>query len=272
MSRSCALVLATVACALAPLAARADVVTFQFTGRITDTILQSGIYQPVPATTFPSSWIGQTVSGSIRMDFTHREPLILEEGQYSQVSATFDQPDASWLSMTVNQPDGSTLVIPSGPVLDLNVDPAFCPECNDAYSHINNGWVSFWSPNDPPQDGFYVQRTLINGLEQYPRQQFQLHLRGVGSENGGLVDTIDYRQVRFDPRFATWDNYGVVDHYPSADYRSTYAFTVLSLTSQVAAVPEPSAYLLAGAGMLAMFMVRRRRPAARAALPLAPAG
>jgi hypothetical protein len=225
----------------------------------TDSVLQSGIYQPAPPSSFLAGWIGQPVSGSIRMDFTAREPRIIEAGEYSQASATFDQPDATWLSMTLHQPDGSTLVIPSGPVLDMNVDPAFCPECNDAYSHIANGWVPSWSPDDAPYDSFYAQRTLINGLEPYPRQQFQLQLRGVGAEGNGLVDSIDYREARFDPRFANWDNHAYVDHYPSADHRATYAFTVLSLSSQVAAVPEPSVYFMAGAGVLVMFMARRRR-------------
>lgn len=257
MLRSCVLAVATAACTLAPVAAQADVVTFHFTGLISETVLQGGVYRPVVTPTIPSSWIGQPVSGSIRMDFTDREPVILEPGHLSQVGTTFDQPDPSWLSVTLNQPDGSTLVIPSGPALGMDVGD--CLECNDAYSSITNGWVPSWSPGDAPQDGFYAQRTLINWPEPYPRQTFQLVLSGSGPQAGGLVDNVDYRRVRFIPSFADQVNYGVVDHYPSADYRSTYAFTVLSLTSQVAAVPEPSVYLMAGAGALLMFMARRRR-------------
>lgn len=256
MFRSCAFALATAVCALAPTLARAEVLTFQFTGRITDTVLQSGLQQA--STPAPDSWLGQLISGSIRMDLTTMEPRLLEPG-YSQVSKTFDRPFSQWLTVTVKQPDGSALVIPSGPVLDLHVDPAYCGECDDAYSHLANAWVSSPNPGELAQDSFYVQRTMIDGLEPFPRQHFQLAVRGVGPEGDGLVDSADYRQAHFDLSHANWDNHGYVEDFPSAGHHSSYAFTVLSLSSQVAAVPEPSVYALAGAGALVLLLAARRR-------------
>jgi hypothetical protein len=257
MVRTSARVLALVACFLVPGFAHADVLTFQFTGRIDETVLQSGTQQTL-ATAFPSSWIGQTVSGTVRMDFGIMEPRLLETDRYSQVSKTADEPYAHWLTVSVNQPDGSTLVIPSGPVLDIELPPGFCPECDDAYSQITNGWVSANAPGDPALDSFYVQRNLINGLEPFPRQTFMLNLAGVGPAGAGLADSVDYRQANFDPSFANTTNFGYVDHFPSAGQHLSYAFTVLSLSSQVAAVPEPGVMVLAGAGGLMLLLARRR--------------
>lgn len=261
MVRSCAFALATAACFLASNVARADVLTLDFTGRIDSTVLQSGTQQTF-ATQFPSSWIGQTVTGTIRMDFGIMEPRLLETDRYSQVSKTFVEPYSHWLTVTVHQPDGSTLVIPSGPVLDIQLPPGFCGECDDAYSEIMNGRRPGNDPSQPAQDGFYVQRTLINGIEPLPRQQFMMGLYGTGPAGAGLVDSVDYRQFDIDPSFATVTNYGFVDHYPSAGEHLNYAFTVLSVDTQIAAVPEPGVFVLAGVGGLVLLLARRRATAA----------
>jgi hypothetical protein len=160
--------------------------------------------------------------------------------------------------VTVHQPDGSTLVIPSGPVLDIKLPPGFCGECDDAYSEITNGWVG-QDPSAPPQDAFYVQRTLINGLEPFPRQQFMMGLYGSGAQGAGLVDSVDYRQANFDPSFANTTNYGFVDHFPTAGQHLNYAFTVLTLDSQVTSVSEPGVLALGSAGVLVLLLAKRRR-------------
>lgn len=241
------------ACALAPNLTRADVVTYDFTGRISHTILQSGIPQTFPSVV-PDSWVGQLISGSIRMDFGLNGPNI--GSTYSQIGSV---PDPQWLTITLHQPDGQTLVVPSGPALGINLPPGFCGECNDAYSYVMNGWRS---PNDPtaaPQDAFYVQRTLINGLEPFPRQHFSINLQGLAVSQAGLTDSTDYRQIHVDPSFANVTNYGYVEHIPTGSDSLVYSFTVLSLTSQVAAVPEPGVFVLAGIGAGVIFLVRRRK-------------
>jgi len=241
--------------------AQADVLTFRFTGRISDTILQSGIQQQAE-THIPDSWLGQAVSGTFSMDLTGMEPRILEPG-YSQLAKTADRPRSDWLTVTVNQPDGSTLVIPSGPVRDIDLLPGFCPECDDAYSHITNQWVPSWDPGASPRDSFYAQRTLNNDVAPFPRQSFQINLSGNGPEADRLVDSIDYRQATFDASLANWDNHGYVTDSPSAGHQTVYAFTVLSLTSHVSAVPEPGALLMAGAGALGLLLARRRHVSTR---------
>ena len=255
MSRSRTLALVAAAGLMVSTIARAEVLTFHFTGRISDTVLQSGFMQPAEPLA-PDGWLGQTMSGTFSMNLTGMEPRVIEPG-YSQLARTADRPRADWLTVTVDQPDGSTLVIPSGPV--LGTGPGSCAECDDAYSHIADRRVPSWAPGDPPQDSFYTQRTRVNGLAPFPRQQFQISLRGIGPEADGLVDSIDYRRATFNVGSANWDNYGYIDNSPSIGHRSVYAFNVLSLTSQVSPVPEPGTLAMAGVGAWCLLAARRRR-------------
>lgn len=247
----------TAACAvvpaLVPASARAEVVTYDFTGRISNTILQSGIPQSFPSVV-PDSWVGQLVSGSIRMDFGLSEPST--GSTFSQIGSV---PDPQWLTITLHQPDGQTLVVPSGPALGINLPPGFCGECNDAYSYVMNDWRSPDDPTGAAQDAFYVQRTLINGLEPYPRQHFSINLQGLANAQPGLTDSADYRSVHVNPSFADITNYGYVEHIPTGSSSLVYSFTVLSLTSQVTAVPEPGVFVLAGIGGVVLFFARRRQ-------------
>ncbi|HEX6704406.1 MAG TPA: hypothetical protein VF169_06555 [Albitalea sp.] len=233
MSRTWVLA-ALCAAVLATTSARADVVTFDFTGRISDTLLLSGIEQP--AQPIPASWLGLMVSGTVRMDFETIEPRVLEPG-VTQVSKTFDFPFADWMTVTVHQPDGSILSFPSGPA----PGPFPAPESNDAYSVIYN---------TAQQDWFYAQRSFSMAPD-FPQQIFAIDVRGVGAGHLHLTDSSDYRHVHFDVSQANWHNYGSVWFYSAAGVGVGYGFTVLSLTQAVSAspIPEPASSLTLVAGL-----------------------
>lgn len=215
--------------------AQADVVLFDFTGVVSTSVLGGGTMETLEQSTLPSSWIGQLVSGTIRMDLSaagHQE--YFPDLGMSQVSTTSEFPNADWLQTTVHQPDGSTVVIASGPA----PDPYPILEGNDAYSHIRNS---------TDVDEFYVQRNFTNTVT-YPQQFFSISL---SSRFGGLglTDSSDYRNVHFDVAQANWNNFGLVTKLDAAGVGYQYGFQVLSLNQSVAAIPEPSTWLLMAVGI-----------------------
>ncbi|HSI51392.1 MAG TPA: PEP-CTERM sorting domain-containing protein [Ideonella sp.] len=249
--RTLSVVFAVATAVFAAAPARADVVSFNFTGQISDSVLQTGIYQPLVSSNMPADWLGQTVSGSIRIDLGPRAPTVLIPGQMSQLSNNASYPATDWMTVSITQPDGSTLLIPSSPA----PDPYPEGEGNNAYSHLMNNAVL---NGQPAQDGFSANRFLSNG-QTYPQQLFQLELVSTGANNLSLVDSIDYRKAVFNPAQANWTNYGVVDSFSSLTSGYRYAFTVLSLSSTVSAVPEPTSTAMMGIGLAALLWFGRRR-------------
>jgi len=239
--------------------AQADVVLFDFTGVVSTSALSGGTVQALESSSLSSSWIGQLVSGTIRMDLgaAGHQQYFPELGM-SQVSTTSEFPNADWMQTTVHQPDGSTVVIASGPAPDPY--PIF--EGNDAYSDIRNS---------TDVDEFYVQRTFSNAVT-YPQQFFSIDL---SSRFGGLglTDSSDYRNVHFDVGQANYSNAGSLTKLDAAGVGYQYGFQVLSLNqSVVAVVPEPGTWLLMVLGIALLLsgskLIRQRAAELPATLPM----
>ena len=222
--------------------ARADVVVFDFTGVISTSLLYSGFMQTLVPSTLPSSWIGQAVSGTVSIDLGVVPITSYPELGLNQAGKTADFPYSDWMQVSVRQPDGSTIVIPSGPA------PVPYPtmEGDDAYSQVQNSAT---------RDSFNVTRNFSNGGSSYPQQTFSIELDSV-SGGLGLTDSSDYRNVHFDPLQANRSNAGIVTKLDAAGVGYQYGFQVLSLNQSVAAVPEPSTWLLLSAG-IALLVSRR---------------
>ena len=228
-----------------------DVVLFDFTGVVSTSLLYSGTMQTLVPSTLPASWIGQTVSGTIRMDLSAVPQRQFPELGMTQVGKTPEFPYTDWMQVTVHQPDGSTIVIPSGPA----PVPYPTAEGDDAYSDIRNS---------ADADEFYVQRTFSN-TATYPQQFFSIDL---SSRIGGLglTDSADYHNVDFDVAQANWSNAGLVTKLGAAGVGYEYGFQVLSLNQTVlAAIPEPATWLLTAVGMALLPALRtiRRRAGSR---------
>jgi len=224
-----------------------DVVLFDFTGVVSTSLLYSGMMQTLVPSAIPSSWIGQAVSGTVSIDLGAVPLREFPELGLSQASKTADFPFTDWMQVTVHQPDGSTIVIPSGPA----PVPYPTAEGDDAYSQVQNS---------ADTDSFYVQRTFSNGGTSYPQQSFSIDLT---SRAGGLglTDSADYRSVHFDVAQANWSNAGLVTKLDGAGIGYQYGFQVLSLNQSVAAIPEPSTWLLMAVGVA--LLVSRLKPIRR---------
>jgi len=234
------------ACIVSPPARASDVVVFDFTGVIRTSLLYSGVMQTLVPSTLPSSWIGQAVSGTVSIDLGVVPITSYPDLGLNQAGKTAYFPYTDWMQVTVHQPDGSTIVIPSGPA------PVPYPtmEGDDAYSQIQNSAT---------RDSFYVSRNFSNGGDSYPQQTFSIDLDSV-SGGLGLTDSSDYRNVHFDPSQANRSNAGLVTKLDAAGIGYQYGFQVLSVNqSMVAAVPEPSTWLLMAGGIVLLVSVSRAR-------------
>ncbi len=224
-------------------AAHAAPFTFNFTGHVSDQILQSGMLQP--SYTSNSAWLGMSLSGTLTLDLDNVPASPTNVPGMTGYGATQDYPDASWISATVTNPDGSIVNIATS----VQPHPLPVAEGNDAYTLLRHF----------TEDGsFYAQRTYTN-LVSFPQQQFFLALRAVGPAAPLLTSSDDYADVVINAGAANYENFGYVRNYTAEDEGYEYGFTIDTVTRAPADVAEPSSWALATLAAGSLLFARRRR-------------
>jgi hypothetical protein len=220
---------------------------FQFTGKISDTVLISGIDQTL-YTTHPE-WNGKVVTGQlIFSDLSEFATDGYNGPFYSRYSKSNDfYPYANWMSFIINNPDGTVLDISDS----VPVVPVPLSEGDDAYTEISD--TNHWEGDTT----FYAQRSYSNS-STYPQKHASLYLRAINENAQWLTENANYNEVIVRPEFANFFNYGAVYYYTDIGVGHEYYFKIESIERLQATVTEPSTFLIFVASLLLITLKNSR--------------
>ncbi len=238
-----------------PFATHATIVTYAFTGTISNNLLMNGSYVDLVGRT-SAAWLGQDIQGTVSLDLANAWQTDTPSERYpSTDGSTFNtygsswQQPGFWVTATVHQPDGSTFHLPSG------IQP-ISPTADQAYAGLHNEFfATLGSPATIPKDRFSVSRAN-DGEGFFPYEAFGLDLMSWGPS--ALIDGVNYSTVHIDPSQANSTNMGHVLGHSGTSLLYDYFFTINSLavasvTDSVPnplPVPEPASYAFLGMGVL----------------------
>lgn len=222
--------------------AAATPIVFNFTGTVTDQILDGGGTLDTRASI--PKWNGKSISGSFTMNLDKVTPIIQNHEQTYYLTEASNDNSRQWLEFVINNPDGTSYSIPTStdplPVVDSNYSAA---------TLLSNENFSI----------FYIAREFHNtSFKNPPLQEIMLRLASFGEGSNQLYDSLDFSTVEFRPELATFQNYGLVNYLKDNGKKMEYYFTIDTLTSVKSNVPEPGVLSLALLG-LAGLMLRRLR-------------
>lgn len=214
-------------------------IKFEFTGTITDKVLISG--QVTDIYFNARRWKGKTVTGHMMIDVEGLATNPNQSPEQVYYSSWYGDNPSDWLSFSITNPDGSTYYFPESydPLSEVDVDGS------DVY--LINSFSSYGNAT-----ALYAGRTYLNA-KSLPRQYLSLRLQGSGMNAAKAITSMDFDTVEFNPEFANWENYGIVDYSHPSGKNTNYYFTINSLTR----VPEPSSWLLILGGLIALLARRR---------------
>lgn len=222
--------------------AAATPIVFNFTGTVTDQILDGGstleTWASIP------KWNGKSISGSFTMNLDKVTPIIQNHEQTYYLTEGSNDNSRQWLEFVINNPDGTSYSIPTStdplPVVDSNYSAATLLS-NENFST------------------FYIAREFHNtSFKNPPLQEIMLRLASFGEGSNQLYSSLDFSTVEFRPELATFQNYGLVNYLKDNGKKMQYFFEIDTLTSVKHNVPEPGVLGLLLLGLASLILGRMR--------------
>ena len=226
--------------------ALATPVVFEFTGTITDTVVDK-MFGNETKVMSRTDWIGQQISGTVSLDFAYF-------GNDPNAAHTFlitYAADSEWMQVKLMNPDGTFF---DSSFAVGGTSAPFDPYPSSAAANILHLY-------DDPYYGVPLSNLVLNRWYQDDNpalmyNYFELGLIGNGDNASLLVDSKNFEDVTVKPEFANLRNYGMVtqSHRTFAD--PSYYFLIDSFTRMETEVPEPSSPILMLSALLIVLLKR----------------
>lgn len=217
-------------------------IIFNFTGTVTDQILDGGGMLDTWASI--SKWNGKSISGSFTMNLDDVTPVAQNHEQIFYLTEASNDNSRQWLEFVINNPDGTSYSIPTStdplPVVDSNYSAANLVS-NENFSIL------------------YIAREFQNkSFKNPPLQEIMLRLATFGEGSDQLYSSLDFNTVEFHPELATYQNYGLVNYLKDNGKKMEYFFTIDTLTRIEHNVPESGILGLMLLGLASLVLGRLR--------------
>jgi len=225
-------------------------ITFEFTGTVTNTVIDT-IFgdNGIKETRYPE-WNGQQVTGILTLDLEGQWEYFSEDDPYTIYKSFGSVADSNWMQLTLRNPDGTYF---DSSRATYGKPTPFNPYPNSAYAQIVH--LSDVNP-EPPLSNLVVSRGYYDSASPLAYNYIELTLIGNGSNAHLLTSSKDFDDVIINPEFANLQNYGSVNQSNRTLTSPGYHFTIDSFNRVRTEVPEPSAPLLLFSGLLIVLLKR----------------
>ncbi|RYE32458.1 MAG: hypothetical protein EOP48_31055 [Sphingobacteriales bacterium] len=225
-------------------------ILFEFTGTVTDSVIDAVFGELVTEPLEHPEWVGQQVFGTVTMDLEGQWEYFDDDDPYKIFKSHGSVADSNWMQVKLRNPDGTyfdSSLATYGPSIP------FDPLPNTAYAQLTH--MSNFTPGVPSSNFQVVRR--YHDSESFRRYNYiELTLSGNGDNAHLLTNSKNYEDAIIKPEFANVRNFGAVKQSNRTLTSPNYYFNIDSFTRISTNVPEPSAPLLLFSGLLIVLVKR----------------